>query len=110
MGEITAKFLNEKLGVEAHHALYDKAGKLYEHLVRFPGALFDNEGYVLFETQEAYEACSFFAHVTKAGSPTEKVNVTGPGISQIPGYIKLDKMAQQLWDEQIDSMFDGLDF
>ena len=53
--------------------------------MRFPGALFDLNGYVVFETEEAYEQCSQLQH-------GKQLNVTGGvtgGISSIPGYVRM---------------------
>jgi lysyl-tRNA synthetase class 1 len=52
---ITGKMLNEKWGVGALHALYRADGKWYHWLTKFPGALFDRHGYILFATKEEYE-------------------------------------------------------
>ncbi len=72
--------LNREWKVGARHALYHKRGTWYMPLKRFPGALFDPNGYIRFETREAFEACS---HIQIG----ERVNVAG-GISRIPGYTK----------------------
>ena len=83
MTRITGKQLNKKWKVGARHALYHHEGTFYEHLRRFPGALFDRKGYILFNTKEAYERCTYFD-----GTHQEKLNVHPPGISGIPGYVK----------------------
>ena len=49
MPGITGRNLNEKWKVGAKHALYHKDGTWYERLEKFPGALFDPYGYILFE-------------------------------------------------------------
>jgi hypothetical protein len=53
----TGRRLNELWAVKAKHALYHKDGLWYERLEQFPGALFDANGYVLFETEEAFAHC-----------------------------------------------------
>jgi hypothetical protein len=73
--------LNEEWGVKARHALYREDGRWYNHLERFPGALFDANGYIIFETKEAYEKCPQLRHGIE-------LNVTG-GISSIPGYVRV---------------------
>lgn len=73
--------LNRLWGVNAQHALFHKDGIWYERLERFPEALFDEGGYVLFETEEAFFECP---HVRI----TEKVKVPA-GIAQIPGYRRM---------------------
>src|ERR1700677_2872138 len=54
---VTGNQLNKDWSVGALHPLYRADGKWYHCLTRFPGALFDPNGYVLFETREAYENC-----------------------------------------------------
>ena len=80
---VTGKYLNCKWKIGARHALYHEAGHFYEHLKRFPGALFDAHGYVVFETEEAYKQCSQLRHTKKLN-----LKVTG-GISSIFGYVKM---------------------
>jgi hypothetical protein len=79
--ELDAKTLNGKWNVRAKHALYHKDGRWFNNLERFPGALFDPQGYVLFKTEEEYINCSYI----KVGQET---NVP-KGISSIPGYIRV---------------------
>lgn len=49
--------LNQKWHVGARHALYHEDGHFYERLTRFPGALFDSKGYVLFRTEQEFLTC-----------------------------------------------------
>lgn len=79
----SGKNLNEEWCVGARHALYHKEGKWYELLERFPGALFDPYGYVLFKTEKEFYECPYL----KIG---EKVNVEGD-ISRIPEYKRIRK-------------------
>lgn len=79
---VTAQQLNRRWQVGAKHALYHQDGTWYHCLERFPGALFDPDGYLLFETREQYERCphlSIGAHV----------NVR-TGIKSIPGYVRVE--------------------
>ena len=73
--------LNRRWGIGASHVLYHKDGTWFNVLERFPGALCDPKGYVLFSTKEQY-----------ANSPSLKTglrtNVPG-GISQLPGYVRM---------------------
>jgi len=73
--------LNNKWGVGAQHALYSESGTWYHVLERFPGALFDAKGYILFESKRDYESCH---HLNRG----EELNVPG-GIASIPGYVKM---------------------
>jgi hypothetical protein len=77
--ETRGKLLNDMWSVGARHALYSRTGTWYQNLERFPGALFDPNGYVLFETEEDYRNTQN-VHVTK------KTNVRH-GIAVLPGYI-----------------------
>ena len=74
--------LNEAWRVGAVHALYIHDGHWYHHLKGFPGALFDSNGYVLFETEAAYRNCPHL-------SLGKDVSVPKPGISAIPGYVRV---------------------
>jgi hypothetical protein len=71
--------LNKCWNVGAAHALYIHDGHWYHRLQRFPGALFDQNGYILFSTREEYEACPFL-------QIKKQINVLPPGISAIPEY------------------------
>jgi hypothetical protein len=77
----TGRELNSEWGVGAQHALYSRRGTWYHRLERFPGALFDANGFVLFASKRAYEGCS---HLNIG----QEVNVRG-GIASIPGYVKM---------------------
>jgi 5-methylcytosine-specific restriction enzyme A len=82
---ITGKFLNELWGIGAEHALYSFDGTWYHRLTRFPGALCDSEGYVLFATKAAFDHCSFLRIRQDVGCPG--------GIHQIPGYVRCGSQA-----------------
>ena len=73
--------LNREWKVGARHGAYHVDGTFFEHLQRFPGALFDAHGYVLFLTQETYENYSQL-HLG------QKINVPN-GISNLPGYVRV---------------------
>ena len=72
--------LIEKWGIPVRQAHFHRGGSLYEHLTEFPAALCDRDGYVVFETESAYQECPRL-------SLGKKVNVRGT-ISTIPGYQK----------------------
>lgn len=74
----TARSLAKFWKLDVRHALYRQTGDWYHQLERFPGALLDENGYVIFETQEAYRSCP-------ALRIRQDVVVPG-GISKIPGY------------------------
>ena len=50
--------LANRWGLAVQHALYRETGNWYHHLKRFPGALLDQDGYVIFETEADYRNCS----------------------------------------------------
>ena len=70
--------LNRRWNVGAAHALYIHDGHWYHQLKRFPGALFDRNGYVLFATKDEYQSCP---HLNMG----KQISVPNPGISAIPG-------------------------
>ena len=51
MSRLSGKYLNRKWKVGARHPLYREDGKWYHHLKRFPGALFDFNGYIVFRDE-----------------------------------------------------------
>lgn len=73
--------LNREWNVGARHALYHKDGKWFMPLDKFPGALFDPKGYVLFKSMEDLINCKHL-------SVGERINVPC-GISHLPNYIKV---------------------
>ena len=79
---ITGKYLNKLWSIGAKHTLYSHDGSWYHQLNRFPGALCDSEGYILFQAKDAFHGCSFLRI-------KQDVGCTG-GIRQIPGYIRCD--------------------
>lgn len=62
-------------------ARYHKDGTFFMPLDRFPGALCDPNGYVIFETRSAYASCSRL----EIG---KRVNVHR-GVSRLPGYVRV---------------------
>ncbi len=76
---ITGKYLNEHWDVRAKHALYHKDSSWYHVLERFPGALFDPNGYILFKTEAEYQNCTDLIIRQHTSVPD--------GIFSIPGYI-----------------------
>lgn len=83
------RILNKEWNVEARQALYSITGNVYNQLDKFPGALFDDHGYVLFLTKQDYEKCQYL-------NRKKKLNVPG-GISSIPGYKKVNINSQKLF-------------
>jgi uncharacterized protein DUF3883 len=55
--KVTGRSLAKRWGLRVKHALYRKTGDWYHQLRKFPGALLDADGYVIFESEEAFKAC-----------------------------------------------------
>ncbi len=80
----SGKELNEAWSVGAQHALYRRDGTWYHCLERFPGALFDENGYIIFSTEYDLQGCS--------GITIRKENNhlhVPKGIASLPGYNKV---------------------
>jgi 5-methylcytosine-specific restriction protein A len=77
---ISGKKLNKLWNINAQHALYREDGKWYHHLKKFPGALCDTNGYVIFHDKNEYLNSKYLQH-----GHDLHVSI---GISSIPGYIK----------------------
>lgn len=73
--------LQKEWSIPAQHVLYHHEGSWYHLLDRFPGALCDPNGYVLFETKEDFAQCPDL----KIG---QHVKVPG-GIQNMRRYIKV---------------------
>jgi 5-methylcytosine-specific restriction enzyme A len=84
MAKITARSRNDEWKVGALHALYREDGTWYHVLKKFPGALFDAHGYVLFESREDYRNCPG-ALMSEAKN---WMNVPA-GISNLAGYVQV---------------------
>lgn len=96
---ITGRLLNREWGVQAQHALYHEKGTFYNLLQNFPGAYFDANGYILFQTKEDY-----------VQNPSlqigRKVNIPD-GIASIPGYIQASTQIVDDEDTQDTETFDS---
>lgn len=77
-------YLNSHYGIGAKQARYREDGVWYHPLNKFPGALFDGNGYVLFDSQAQYEQCDSI----KKGPDANHIHVS-EGISSLPGYTPL---------------------
>jgi 5-methylcytosine-specific restriction protein A len=77
---LSGRQLNKEWRVGARHALFHKDGTWFNNLERFPGALFDPEGYVLFKTEEEYLNSPFVSVGKETNVPK--------GISSMPGYVR----------------------
>ena len=87
---MNGKQLNADWKVGARHALYHREGTWYNNLQRFPGALFDPNGYVRFDTEQELAA-------EPRVSIGKETNVRG-GISSIRGYVRITDDARNRAD------------
>ena len=83
----TAAKRAKRWNLHVKHALYRKTGDWYHQLERFPGALLDEEGYVVFETEQAYRSCPQLRIRKDVGVPN--------GIVTIPGYTRVAADAER---------------
>ena len=94
MPRLTGRTLNREIALGARHALYHKDGYWYDQLQEFPGALFDRDGYVLFNTREAYSGCPHLRHPEHQRTDGRPGTLSVPnGISSIPEYVFDDRVA-----------------
>jgi|GEM_PF-3456639 len=88
---ITGKKINQLLNIGASHALYRADGKWYHHLENFPGALFDENGYIFFNGINEYNKSPYLKH-------TKDIHIKS-GISNLPNYIRFNRAQKKLIDE-----------
>lgn len=79
--KLSGKILNEIWNVGAKHSLYREDGKWFHQLKNFPGALFDANGYVVFQTEEDYLNSPYLQIQKDLHVPQ--------GISTIPDYVRI---------------------
>jgi len=78
----TGKILKAEWDINADHVLFREDGKWYHNLNSFPGALCDENGFVIFQTEEEYRSCQFLNITDSTNTTTVPL-----GISAIPNYI-----------------------
>lgn len=83
---LDGKYLNDLWNVSAKHALYREDGRWYHQLNDFPGALFDANGYIIFETKDDYLKSAYLQFQKDLHVPK--------GISSIPSYIRVTESNQ----------------
>jgi 5-methylcytosine-specific restriction protein A len=80
------KTLAKRWGLSVEQALYRKTSDWYHQLNQFPGALLDADGYVIFESEEAFRACSQL----RIGKDPKRHGgwvAASLGIKAIPAYV-----------------------
>ena len=75
-----AEALIKRWEIPVVQGYYHQGGTFYMNLTKFPGALFDPNGYVVFETEDEYRNCA------GVNVGDEKTNVRKPGIRALPQY------------------------
>lgn len=70
--------INEVLNLGGEHNLFRRTGDFYQILTKFPGILFDSNGYIKFETKAEYEDNSQLRLTTRT-------HITD-GIKSLPNY------------------------
>lgn len=80
------KELENRWGLDVQHALYRKTGDWYHELKKFPGALLDADGYVVFDSLEAFKTCAQLRTGKDSGRHGGWAYAS-LGIKAIPGYV-----------------------
>jgi hypothetical protein len=78
--------LNAAWGVYASHGHFHRRGTWYGPLKTFPGAYFDPNGYIRFETKIDYERCHG-SHGMQIGPNPDHVHFKN-GIAALPAYVR----------------------
>ena len=94
---MNGKYLNNKWDIGAKHALYRLDGRWYHILKRFPAALCDENGYVLFNTDEEYRSNQYLKIVDR----TNHTHVPR-GISSMPNYVHASSLLDNIKSEFIE--------
>ena len=79
-------------GVAVEQAKYSHDGNWYSLLEKFPAALVDESGYLLFATEEDFRESPYLAL-------GKQIGVKKPGISAVPGYVRRGTFGEPLADD-----------
>ena len=88
------RFLARQYGISVRSAYAHNEGNWYWNLTDFPGAYFDAEGCVVFQTEREYHDCVYLSIGPRNTWVRDKA--VGMSISDIPGYRKLNP-APRVW-------------
>lgn len=88
MKKKTGTTLAEFYKIPVKSASYHNNGNWFWNLERFPGAFFDDNGYVLFQTERDYAECVYLSIGPRNTGVRGKD--AGMSIADIPGYQKLE--------------------
>jgi hypothetical protein len=81
--------VQERWKIPAVQTRYHREGDFYMPLDRFPGALADPNGYILFSTEQQY--LNYCRYINFRGSPVNPRIGVPAGISSMPGYVWVKK-------------------
>jgi hypothetical protein len=79
--------LKRQWGIPAVQVRYHKDGTWFMPLERFPVALYDPNGYIVFQTEQEYQSSRYL----EIG---QRVNVPD-GVSKAPGYVRAPQSSSQ---------------
>ncbi|MBI4467811.1 MAG: DUF3883 domain-containing protein [Acidobacteria bacterium] len=82
-----AKELATRWGLTVRHALYRKTGNWYHQLKNFPGALLDADGYVIFDSEQAFRTCPQLQVKKQVSAPK--------GIKAVSSYVYVSATDRQ---------------
>ncbi len=88
----SGKRLQREWKIPAKQTRYRKTGDFYMPLKKFPGALADANGYVLFRNEQELENCRE-VEVRGRGSRNERLGIKG-GISKLSAYVRYTNLKQ----------------
>jgi hypothetical protein len=97
MGQKLAKLW----GLSVEQPLYRKTGNWYHLLKKFPGALLDADGYVIFKSEEEFRTCPQLQVRKEVGAPK--------GIKAIPGYVRMPSTDGQNDCDLVEAIIRGQD-
>jgi hypothetical protein len=103
----TGRELARRWGLEVQQALYRKTGDWFHQLTRFPGALLDAEGYILFETKASFDACSQLRMGKNPGRNGGWMSAPA-GIKSLPGYVQVVGTEKNDEESQLQPPFLGV--
>jgi 5-methylcytosine-specific restriction protein A len=95
---LDGKLLNELWGLEAKHSLYSKKGDWYYILNDFPGVLFDENGYVLFNTKEEFYSSPHLTITKHLHIPELLHNL--PNYNKVSAHGQLHALTYQIVDDK----------
>ena len=97
---MTAKGLAKFYKIDVQSAYYHDEGNWYWNLKQFPGAYFDPNGCIVFETEQDYRFCGLLHLSIGPENTGVRHKDVGMSISDIPGYRKLDPQPSSLWTQK----------